>query len=139
MNKANLAIGLLVAVILVGGVVMARSSNIAFTVSTLATPAATTGNGVTSPAVVTFTGNAFFPAVVKITRGGSIQFVNNSDRALRIAPVKDPRDGTSAYLGFQTAKSLGRGETFGVSLTQPGIWGYKNLQDSNVVGVVIVE
>jgi hypothetical protein len=62
-----------------------------------------------------------------------------SDRALRIAPLKNPADASSAYIGFEASKSTKNGESFGVSLTTPGIWGYKNLNAPATVGVVIVE
>ncbi|MDO8593991.1 MAG: hypothetical protein Q7R93_00555 [bacterium] len=139
MNKSHLVLGVLAAAVLVIGVSLTRSSESTTDGADLSASAAATQSSLTQAAVVSYTGNGFSPAVVKIVRGGSINFVNNSGKALRLAPLQDPKDGTSAYLGFAATKSIGRGESFGVSLTQPGIWGYKNLQDPNIVGVVIVE
>ena len=92
-----------------------------------------------APLVVIFNGSGFSPAVAKVVRGQSIEFLNISKTALRIAPLADPKDGSSADLGIGATKSIGKNESYGVSLSQPGIWGYKNLQDPDVVGIVIVE
>lgn len=139
MNKSQLAVGLLVAAVLVGGVALTRPSGIASNDSSLAATASAKEGSAMAPVVVIFNGSGFSPAVAKIVRGQSIEFLNISKTALRIAPLADPKDGSSADLGFAAQKSIGKNESFGVSLSQPGIWGYKNLQDADVVGVVIVE
>lgn len=139
MNKSHLAVGLLVAAVLVGGFALTRPSGIASNDSSLASPVATIVGSDMQPVVVTYTGKAFSPSLVKVVRGQSIEFLNTSGKALRIAPIVDPKDGSSAFIGFAATKSIGKGETFGASLSSPGIWGYKNLHDPNIVGVVIVE
>ncbi len=140
MSKTHVVFGLLVAVVLVAGAVVTRPGGFASSGETLASPAA---SGIeiadNTMVAVNYTGKGFVPSVITVRRGDSVVFVNASGKALRIAPVEDARDGSSGYLGFAATKSIGRGETFGVSLTQPGIWGYKNLQDSRSVGVIIVE
>ncbi|KKW10713.1 MAG: hypothetical protein UY50_C0027G0007 [Parcubacteria group bacterium GW2011_GWA2_49_9] len=139
MSKSHLVIGLVVAAVLVGGVALTRPSGIASNDSSLAASATATLGSDMQPVVVLFNGSGFSPSVVKIVRGRSLEFLNISGTALRIAPLADPKDGSSADLGFAATKSIGKNESFGVSLSQPGIWGYKNLQDPDVVGVVIVE
>ncbi len=140
MNKTHLTFGLLVAVILVAGAVVTRPGGFASSGETLAAPAASGVEIANNTMVaVNYTGTGFVPPVITVKRGDSVVFVNASGKALRIAPVEDAKDGNSGYLGFLATKSIGRGETFGVSLTKPGIWGYKNLKDPNSVGIVIVK
>lgn len=140
MNKAHLALGLLAAVVLAAGVALNSPSDIASGPSSLASPAVTTeGTGIYKTVNVTYTDTGFSPSVVSIKKGDSILFLNNSGKSLRIAPVKDPKDATSAYLGFEASHSIRKGETFGVTVTMPGIWGYKNLNSPTTVGIVIAE
>jgi|GEM_PF-1832350 len=139
MNKSQLAVGLLVAAVLVGGVALTRPPEIASTDTDLAAVGAAKEGSALAPVVVIFNGNSFSPQVAKIVRGGSIEFLNISKTALRIAPITDPKDGSSPNLGFAATKSIGKDESFGASLSRPGIWGYKNLHNPNIVGVVIVE
>lgn len=132
MNKSYLAVGLLVAAILVVGIALTRPdiSNTGAAVET-----ATANKSI----VVTYSDKGFAPSVAKVPRGASVTFLNMSSKALRIAPLQEPKDDTSAYLGFQSSRAIGRGESFGASLSQSGLWGYKNLHDPTSVGVVIVE
>ena len=132
MNKSHLAIGVLVAVILVAVIASTRST-------VPSNEAAAVQQAADGSVVVTYTDKGFVPSVVQVKRGASVDFLNMSNRALRIAPVVDPKDATTAYLGFEATKSIGRGETFGVSVTKPGIWGYKDLNSPKTVGIVIVE
>lgn len=140
MSKTHLSLGLLAAVVLVAGTMVTRPGGLTDGGESLASPIAATADVVANTMVaVNYTGEGFVPSVITVKRGDSIVFVNASGKALRIAPVEDAKDGSSGYLGLSATKSIGRGETFGVSLTQPGIWGYKNLRDPNSVGVVIVK
>ncbi len=140
MSKIHLTLGLLVAVILVASAVVTRPGEFKQSGGALASPGAADIEIVTNTMVaVKYTGAGFVPPVITVNRGDSVVFTNVSGKALRIAPVEDAKDGNSGYLGFAAAKSVGRGGTFGVSLTQPGIWGYKNLKEPNSVGVVIVK
>ena len=140
MNKSHLVVGAIAVVVVVAGVSSVRSSQVASPEESLASPfGAVAEDGSESSVVVTFTGKGFAPSVVTVQRGASITFLNKSGKALRIAPVTDPKDGSSAYLGFASSKSIGRNQSFGVSVTQSGIWGYKSLNDPSIVGIVIVE
>lgn len=140
MNKAHLALGLLAAVVLATGVALRSPSDLATGTSSLASPAVTTeDSGVHKTVNVTYTDTGFNPSVVSIKKGDSVLFVNASGKSLRIAPIKDPKDATSGYLGFEASRSIRKGETFGVTVTMPGIWGYKNLNSPTTVGIVIAE
>lgn len=140
MNKSNIALGVLAAAVLVVGIALFRSPDVALDSSGLTASAGTvvdaSGN---KSVIVTYTNTGFSPAVAVVSRGGSIYFINMSNRALRIAPLKNPADASSAYIGFEASKSIKNGESYGVSLTTPGIWGYKNLNAPATVGIVVVE
>lgn len=140
MNKSNIALGVLAAAVLVVGIALFRSPEVATNSAGLAASAGTvidaSGN---KSVIVSYTDTGFSPAVAQVSRGGSIYFINMSGKALRIAPVENPADASSAYIGFAASKSIKRGESYGVSLTTPGIWGYKNLNVPGTVGIVIVE
>ena len=135
MKKSYIIVILLIVVILVAIVASTRQS----VPSSTGAVVQATQDGSSTSVVVTYTDKGFSPSVVQVTRGASIDFLNMSSKALRIAPVKTANDDTSAYLGFEATKSVGYGETFGVSVTKPGIWGYKDLNSPKTVGVVIVE
>lgn len=138
MNKLYVTVGVVAAVILIVAATSPRSSTLssdAESVTAASADAVLAGK----TAIVTLTDRGFKPAVVKVERGASIKFINQSGNAMRITPLKDPKDDTSEYLGFASTRSYGRGGTYGVTVTKPGIWGYKNLNNANLVGIVIVE
>lgn len=140
MEKSHIAIGVLVAAALVVGVTSLRSVNITATEDDVtAAVASTQGEIPAAPVLVTYTDNGFVPAVVKITRGTSLRFINTSNKALRIAPLVDPAFNTQAYRGFEGSTSIKKGDSFEISVSVPGIWGYKNLNAPGPVGVAVVE
>ena len=140
MKKSHLVIGVLAVVVIAGGLALTSPSQSTSDDSSLAASVGTAENANPNKTVtVTYTEKGFVPTVVSVNRGDSIIFVNMGGKALRIAPVEDPKDATSAYIGFAASKSIRKGETFGVSITQPGIWAYKDLNSPKTVGVVIAE
>ena len=138
MTKSNLVVGLLAAVALVVGISATKSVNIASGPKDFAAVAVSQDAEPSKTVTVTYTGIAFLPNLVTVNRGDSVVIVNKSSSALRVAPFQDPENDSTAYLGFSSSKSVGYGESFGVSLTKSGVWGYKNLRDSKTVGVVVV-
>ncbi len=89
--------------------------------------------------IVNYTGaRGFDPQIVSVNRGESVRFVNQSDESMRI--VSNVFDGVPIYPGFNQEKTVGKGGTFSLSFSQPGVWGYHNLNaESSVVGVVYVK
>lgn len=134
MQKSHLAVGLVAVAALVVGVTSMRSEN---TVAPAA--AGYVPIEAQKPVLVTYSDSGFTPSVVKIKRGTSLRFINTSGKALRIAPVVDPAFNTEAYKGFESSQSVKRGDSFEISVVNPGVWGYKNLNAPSAVGVVIVE
>ena len=135
MNKTHLTVGVL-AVLLVAGVAASRSSQFGSSDSSAAASLGSTSNGFV---LVTYDDKGFTPAVVKVARGTSVHFLNTGGRALRIAPVADPAYNTVGYQGVLASKSVKQGDFFETSMSVPGVWGYKNLQSTGSVGIVIVE
>lgn len=135
MNKSHIALGILVAAVIVTAITWVRP-----TVSSVPDITAAAGGALQRGEVlVVYSDKGFTPGVLKITRGASIRFLNASGKALRIAPQIDPAYSTTAYRGFEASSSIRKGESFQISVTLPGVWGYRNLNDPGSIGVVIVE
>lgn len=137
MNKSHIALGVLAGIIVVLGVISVRQAAPSMpSASTIAAPA---GAAQGKTILVTYTDTGFKPPVIKMARGSSIHFRNEGGRALRIAPLIDPAFSETAYRGFESPRSIKRGESFTISVTLPGVWGYQNLNSPASVGVAIVE
>lgn len=138
MNKSNVAIGLLAVAVIVLGVALARSGNVSPSASDV-TASLGAGQGQKTVTVV-YTDTGFKPPVVRIKRGDSVSFLNDSGKAaLRIVPLTDKSFNENAYPGLAASKSIRRGESFAVSFTLPGVWGLTNANAPTLVGVVIVD
>lgn len=89
--------------------------------------------------IVNYNGSkGFDPQIVSINRGESVRFINQSDESMRI--VSNVFDGVPIYPGFNQEKTVGKGGTFSLSFSQPGVWGYHNLNaESTIVGIVYVK
>ncbi|MDO8564924.1 MAG: hypothetical protein Q7R88_02935 [bacterium] len=136
MKKSNIAIGLLSAAVIVLGVTLLRGGALPSDGTDITAAAGQAQKTV----VVTYTDYGFKPPVVKINRGDSVQFVNDSGKAaLRVVPLTDKSFNENAYPGLAASKSIRRGENFAVSFTLPGVWGFTNANAATMVGVVIVE
>lgn len=135
MKKSHLILGVL-AVAVVVGIAASRSPG------TLAPDdsAAAAAKAVAQSALVVYTNEGFVPKTLKVTRGTTIRFFNASaGGALRIAPRVAATDTTSGNRELTASKSVKLGESFYVSVTAPGTWGYENLNKPSAAGVVIVE
>lgn len=134
--NGKLVVGLGIAAVVVG-VAFLRVVGFAPERSSVAAPIAATGES--GSVLITYGDSGFVPAVVVVNRGASIRILNASNRtALRIAPLLDPGKEATEFQGFDASKAVGRGQSFQVSLTAPGIWAYKNALAPSAVGVVIV-
>ncbi len=80
----------------------------------------------------------FKPFLVEIKRGDSVEFLNNSNKAMVIRSNDTPPE--NFYPGFsQSGAPLGKGGKFIFAFTTPGAWSYYNLNSKNDVGVIIVK
>lgn len=91
--------------------------------------------------VVKYTNNGFEPATLEVKRGESVEFLNQSDKAMVIRSRDDNPE--NFYPGFsQEGGPLGRGGRFYFAFTIPGTWPYHNLNTitgTKDQGVIIVK
>ncbi len=133
MQKSHIVLGV-AAVLVVIGVASVRSSGTAPDAN-LAAPLGSAQGTV----LVTYSDRGFTPAVIRIYRGTSVRFINTSGKALRITPHTDAAFSTVASKELVASKSIKLGDSFEISVVNPGVWGYTNLNNKDDVGVVIVE
>jgi len=95
--------------------------------------------GVKFVTIVNYTrAGGFDPQIISINRGESVRFVNKSSEVMRV--TSNTFENAPIYPGFNQAASVGLGGTYSLSFTQPGVWGYHNLNgDPTVVGIVYVK
>ncbi len=65
--------------------------------------------------------------------------MNASGKALRVAPHTDAAYAKVASTDFIASKSIKLGDSFEVSVVNPGVWGYTNLNSPGDIGIAIVE
>ena len=137
MNKSHLILGVL-AVAVIAGIAAYRSPGTIAPEGGAAAVAKVASFA--ESALVVYTNEGFVPKTIKVARGTTIRFFNASQSgALRVAPRLDPTAGSNASLELLASKSSKFGDSFYVSVTAPGTWGYENLNKPSVTGIVIVE
>lgn len=103
------------------------------------TPTATVGTIVKStpvPTSVSYDGSAFSPATVTIEIGTVVTFTNTSSNSLRVA--SDPHPTHTDLPGFDSVKTLKKGESYSFTFTKTGSWGYHNHLASSHKGTIVV-
>ncbi len=88
-------------------------------------------------ATVLLTETGFIPQSVTIHSGESVQFTNDSSGLMWIA--SDPHPLHTDYPGFDSLKSLTKGESYDFTFNMHGTWEYHNHVHQSEKGVVIVE
>ncbi len=87
--------------------------------------------------IVRYTASGFQPFTLTVPHGQSVEFLNQSNKAMIIHSVEQPIE--SYYPGFeQGGKPLGYGGKFYFTFTTPGVWAYQNLDGGSDRGVIIV-
>lgn len=88
--------------------------------------------------LIYLTNSGFSPAQLEIKAGEEVRFVNKTSLTMRV--VSDDKLSNSFYAYFNQAQSVGKGGTYQLSLMQPGIFIYYNLNsDPRVSGQIIVK
>jgi plastocyanin len=82
---------------------------------------------------VRYTDNGFVPKTVIITQGSSVQFINDSNKAMLIRAVP-----AESYGAFSQTRSNGKGGIFTFGFHKPGTWSYGNLNNLDDTGIVLV-
>lgn len=86
--------------------------------------------------LVTYTASGFVPPVIEIKPGKSVHFVNNSNKAMRIAS-QEPN--SQVYGELNQGKTVGKGGTYDFTFLQAGEWKYMNRSNSIDTGVIVVK
>jgi len=88
--------------------------------------------------LVSYDGTNFYPPVITIKSGESVRFINKGNLTMRIA--SNTFNNVPIYRGFTQADSVGKGGTYELSIPEPGIWGYHNLNGNpGIIGIIHVE
>jgi plastocyanin len=93
-------------------------------------------NGV-AVTIINLTDKGFVPNVVQVARGESIRFVNQTNGSMRIS--SEYFEDTPLVKSFEQEKTVGKGGTFQLSVSEAGVWSYHNLDSEGVSGVVYVQ
>lgn len=87
---------------------------------------------------VTYTSKGFSPFIVEVEAGEQVKFVNESDSALWPTANGHPTATDQFYPSFDAGKSLKKGESYSFVFNDKGVWGYKNLNNENHLGTIVV-
>ena len=85
--------------------------------------------------LITYNSSGFKPAELTISAGKSVHFVNNSNSAMRIAPVDSSNP---PYYSFAQSKSVGKGGTFDFLFSVKGAYRYFNENNPLHAGIITV-
>jgi plastocyanin len=83
--------------------------------------------------VIRYTASGFSPAMLEVSKGKSVRFINDSSDALSIAPADTVNQ---PYATFDQTKSIGKGGTYNYTFTTTGSYTYYNLNNKTHIGVV---
>ena len=88
--------------------------------------------------LIYLTDQGFVPKNVEIKAGEEIRFVNKTSLTMRV--VSDEKLSNQYYAYFNEPQSVGKGGTYQLSLMQPGLFSYYNLNaNPRVTGQVFVK
>jgi len=96
---------------------------------------------VAEAATVKYGDNGFEPATIRIKRGTTVNFVNNTEIPMYVA--SDPHPQHTAYPEFEAGVALQRfprpGENFSFTFDKAGTWSYHNHAQPDHMAVITVE
>ncbi len=95
------------------------------------------GNEVSVRQVV-YTEAGFSPFLSEVEAGEEVTFINRSNKGLWVTANMHPTAGDQKYSAFDSGRTLAPGERFTFAFVQIGTWGYKNLNNENHLGAVVV-
>ncbi|MBI3956713.1 MAG: cupredoxin domain-containing protein [Candidatus Kerfeldbacteria bacterium] len=97
-------------------------------------------NAATEAKSVSVASSGFSPKTVQVKKGGSVTWTNNTSSTVYIAPNDHPTH--IRYQGVWDDDGRGQiapGETYTMTFTKTGTYGYHDHNDSLVTGTVVVE
>lgn len=86
---------------------------------------------------VVYNNEGFTPKELKIKKGDTVKFVNQSDRKMWVASDNHPAH--DIYPEFDQKDITERGAEYQFKFEKPGTWGYHNHMFSNHIAKIIVE
>lgn len=88
--------------------------------------------------IVHFTGKAFVPEVVTVEGTEEVRFINVSNLTMSVASQQGTAS-SPAYSSFKQPAPKGKGGTYQLAFTTPGIFAYANTPTPSIVGSVFVK
>ncbi|MDP3989236.1 MAG: hypothetical protein Q8P93_03315 [bacterium] len=88
--------------------------------------------------IVRYTNDGFTPFMIEIRRGQTIQFQNESSRALWVTTKDHPTAKQQALDELDFGRSLQLGQVYEYTANKVGVWGYYNLNDRSHLGTIVV-
>lgn len=86
---------------------------------------------------IVYNNEGFSPRELKIKKGQTVKFINQSDRKMWVASDNHPAH--EIYPEFDQKEITERGATYEFKFEKSGNWGYHNHTFSNHIGIIIVE
>lgn len=100
-------------------------------------PDETDGSTQTEVNVVTYTDAGFTPKILRIKKGESVKFRNNS--SLKMWVASDDHPWHTDLAGFDALRGFLAGETYIYTFNRIGSWGYHNHSQSTDTATIVVE
>lgn len=88
-------------------------------------------------ATILLTDEGFVPRSIRITRGTTIVFSNETSN--QFWPASNPHPTHTLYGAFDSKRPLASGETWSFVFDTPGVWRYHDHMRSYFTGVIYVE
>jgi plastocyanin len=155
-QKVLIGIGVIVIIIIIGFLTLGKEETQAPTTNEIGTedttpqsnqtPSTPTQPQVTSQGVmpetlpaatVRYTREGFSPSISTITKGGKVQFINDSDELMWVASGPHPTH--TAYPAFDQKTGAGKGGVYTFTFTEIGDWYFHNHLAPQRTGRVIVK
>ncbi len=88
--------------------------------------------------IVEYTDKGFNPSKLEINRGEEVRFVNLDNETMNV--VADNKLSSQVYASFKMPNSVGKGGTYQLAFTDPGIFSYQNVnKTSKPAGQIFVK
>jgi plastocyanin len=88
--------------------------------------------------IVRYTTYGFTPQTVEIKPGDAVRFINNNILPMWVKAQEHPTAEYFEWASLNQGRSSYQGESYIFTFTQPGSWGYTNLNKDEHKGAVIV-
>lgn len=152
MKTSYIVIGIVIAVVAIGGVVMLQSNNNSQAPALEEEENMMPSIGGKAPNMVIYTNEGYSPKELKIKKGESVTFKNESSQPMWTASAMHPTHtvypgtdikncGNSAMMDmmFDSCSAVPSGESWKFQFNETGTWGYHDHMRATHFGKIIVE